>query len=174
MKLDLLKDEQFDIFYQILVDNFPKSERRTYERHKEMLKNPLYKIFLYSEKNDILGMIGEWEFNDFIYIEHLAVKKNLHSKGIGTKMLHDFKLKFNKDIILEVEPPFAAEAVKRIDFYEKFGFKKNDYEYLQPPMQEGQKNLPLIILSSDKKLDKEHFIKYREALYKEVYKRRPI
>ncbi|WP_244833631.1 GNAT family N-acetyltransferase [Clostridium sp. BJN0001] len=174
MKLDVLKNEQFDIFYKILVDNFPKSERRTYKRHKEMLNNPLYKIFSYSEKSNILGMIGEWEFQDFLYIEHLAVMKNFHSKGIGTKMLHDFKLRFNKDIILEVEPPNTVEAVKRIDFYKKFGFKANDYKYLQPPMQEGQKNLPLIILSSDKKLDKEHFTKYREVLYKEVYKRRPI
>lgn len=174
MNFSLLKKEQFDIFYKMLTENFPASERRTYIKHKEMLDNPLYKVFLYCSGENVLGMIAEWEFDDFLYIEHLAVSKHFQSKGIGSSMLRDFKLKFNqKIIILEVELPNTLQAEKRIEFYKRFNFKINGYEYIQPPMQEGQADLSLIILSSDRKLNRDEFVKCRNTLYKEVYKRLP-
>lgn len=68
------------------------------------------------------------EFKDFIFIDYLLVNPNTRGKGIGSKVLQAFK-KTGKAIILEVEPPDTDEkdTVKRVQFYERNGFRKAEH-----------------------------------------------
>ena len=58
---------------------------------------------------------------------------------------------------------------KRLHFYEKLGFKLNDYEYYQLPLREGSNPIEMIIMSYPQKLDETQFEVIKNDIYKNVY-----
>lgn len=75
-----------------------------------------------------------------------------------------------RPIVLEVEPPDTDMAQRRISFYERLGFHLNPFEYMQPPLQKGQPELSLKIMSYPQTLTDAEFALYKETLYSKVYK----
>ena len=59
---------------------------------------------------------------------------------------------------------------KRIKFYERYDFKLNTYEYLQPPLRKGCTYYPLKLMSYKQTLSFDDFKKIKNTLYQEVYK----
>ena len=168
--LEKLKLEEFDQVYEIMVDNFISDEYRNYEEQKDLLKNPLYKVYVVKERNEIITFIAIWEFDDFIYFEHLATKKEKHNLGIGTKVINYITKSESKNIVLEVEEPIDEIEKRRIEFYKRNGFVMNEYDYVQPPMSKGKNFVPLRIMSTKKINNKNEFETIKETLYKNVYK----
>lgn len=76
----------------------------------------------------------------------------------------------NKPVLLEVERVLGEMEQRRIGFYERLGFHLNPYDYVQPPLREGNEDLPLLIMTYPNPVDEEEFQLYREILYSEVYK----
>ena len=72
--------------------------------------------------------------------------------------------------MLEVEPPNGVLEQRRIGFYERLGFHLTPFDYVQPPLREGQADLPLRIMVYPKPLQDEEFNLFKEILYTEVYK----
>lgn len=155
----------FDAIYKIMEESFPEDERRPYDEQKALLLDSRYSI---SGENG--GFIATWEFDDFIFIEHFAVDKNMRNSGLGSRMLKEFLETSKKPVCLEVEPPDTEMAKRRIGFYERNGFFLNEYDYFQPPISKGKKIVPLMIMTSGEKVTKEAFERIRDTLYKEIYK----
>lgn len=171
-KLQKLNSEDFKDFFEIMKMSFPSIERRTYEDQFSLLENKYYKIMgLKDENNDLSSFIALWEFEKFYFIEHFAVHKKLRGHGMGTHMIKQIQEYVgNKPILLEVEIPEEDIAKRRVEFYKRCGFYFNTYEYMQPPLQKGYPLLPLRIMSYPEKLIESDFYRFRDIIYKNVYK----
>jgi len=167
----MLKEEEFDSAFCIMERSFPVTEMRTYEGQKALLGNGYYQLYGAKDKaGNILAFIGAWEIEGFIYVDHFAVAHSYRGQGLGAEMLQEFIGEKGKNVILEVELPDSLEAKRRIHFYEKVGLYLNEYDYMQPPLREGNSLLPLKIMTWPEKIGEKEFLYYREQLYKIVYK----
>lgn len=170
MKLSKLKNQDFQMIYDLMENSFPSDEYRVYEEQKNLLNNPKYSIYvLYDKSQQIKAFIAAWEFAEFGYIEHFAVNPEYRNGGIGAAMLREFISQSDKLLCLEVEPPTTQIANRRISFYKRNDFYLNDYPYMQPSMSKGKKSIPLCIMTSGQNINQEMFSKIKETLYTEVY-----
>ncbi|SCH44320.1 ribosomal-protein-alanine acetyltransferase [uncultured Clostridium sp.] len=164
-----MKKEEFESFFNILEKSFPDNERRKYVDQLSLLDKENYRPLIFKEKDEVLAIMATWEFEKFVFIEHLAVDNKLRGKGVGTSLIDNYLKECNKEVFLEVEPPQCEISTKRIKFYEKLNFYLNDFYYLQQPLNEGDLPFELKIMSYDKKIDSKDFEEYKNIIYKEVY-----
>ena len=160
----------FNDVFALMREAFPKNEYRNYERQKALIENPYYKIIPYfgSDKN-LIAFAAIWDFQSFKFVEHIAVGKQCRGMGIGSKIMQDIIENANSEVILEIEPPNNETSIKRLHFYEKLGFKLNDYEYFQPPLNENDKPIPLKIMSYSQKISEQKFEEFKNTIYSNVY-----
>lgn len=167
---DIVNDTEFDRAYAIMKASFPNIERRTYAGQKALLNDPRYRLLTETDdEGDLLGFLAAWEFPAFRFVEHIAVDPDTRGGGIGGRMMTAFLAVSPKPVVLEVEPPETELQRRRVGFYERFGFLLNDYAYLQPPLQAGQPDFPLKLMSYPRLLTDAEFDTCRETLYKHVY-----
>lgn len=165
-----MEDKIFNKIFKLMETSFPKTEFRTREDQKKLLDNKFYNLKPYfNDKNEILAFIATWEFSDFIFVEHIAVSPNARGMGLGTKIMDELINSTNKKIVLEIEPPTDETCVRRMKFYEKLGFKMNDYEYFQMPLRENQDKIPLKIMSYPAEIKKDAFKSVEKCILNNVY-----
>ena len=152
----------FDSFFKLMCESFPSVERRSYEDQKKLLCDDLYNIIAVKDQSDnITSFIANWEFDDFIFIEHFAVDSKIRGNGIGTSMLKMYLEECNKPIFLEVELPQNDICIRRIEFYKRLGFHLNNFEYFQPPMQIQHDFLQLKVMSYPRIVDEMEFMHFK-------------
>ncbi|KAF6582063.1 GNAT family N-acetyltransferase [Paenibacillus sp. EKM211P] len=166
----MINEHDFSEIYAIMESSFPASECRTFEAQKALLKHPSYRII--TEKNEqgnIVAFLAGWEFEHFRFVEHIAVDSRIRGGGLGKKLMGRFISQSDQPVVLEVEPPVDGWSRRRIGFYERMGFHLNHFEYVQPPLREGQTDLRLQIMSYPGALSEQEFTPFKEILYTEVY-----
>ena len=170
--LKMMQPDEFDQVFSIIEQSFPTDEYRTFEEHKELLKEPGYCIYVqHTPHQETVGaFLAVWEFADFVYIEHFAIDSALRGNGIGSAVIQEAHQLFSKQICLEVELPTTNLAKRRIAFYERNGFFLNVYPYMQPPISKGKNELPLLIMTSEERIDQKRFGHIQQMLYQRVYK----
>lgn len=169
--IEKLKIQDFDTIYDLMEMSFPGDEYRTYDEQKALLNNPAYSIYvLYNESQGINAFIAVWEFNKFAYIEHFVVNPEHRNGGIGAYILNELVELLSKTVCLEVEPLETEMASRRIGFYKRNSFFLNGYPYMQPPISQGKKAIPLFIMTSGSKVDEDMFEHIKGTLYTKVYK----
>jgi GNAT superfamily N-acetyltransferase len=159
----------FEEIWEIYVEAFPIDERRSRESQWRLFNTAQYKIIPYKKERCLIGFMGIWEFSSFTFVEHFAIKKEFRGSGYGTEMLKELLKDCDHRIILEVEPPEGEIAQKRIGFYQRHGFFLNPYEYIQPPYEDGQNPLPLLLMSFPEPLTRKAFDEAEEMIYRFVY-----
>ncbi len=168
--IELLQPEAFDRVFSIMLESFPPDERRTREEQAALLEKDIYRVYvLKNEDHEIVAFIAAWEFEDFVFLEHFAVEKSHRNGGKGGQFLSELVGRLNKRVCLEVEPPDAGLASRRIAFYERNGFTLNPYPYIQPAITSGRNPIPLMIMSTDGGMDLKTFEKMRTLVYEFVY-----
>lgn len=165
-----LDKENFNDFYNILVESFPEDERRGQAGQYEVFQDDNYKVLGFENEEKLIGFIAYWEFDAFIYIEHFAFAKECRNKGYGSKILNDFIKSSPKKVILEVELPKDSISINRIKFYERNKFLLNDYYYMQPAYEKDRSPIELKLMSYPAKLSLEEFENFKENVYNKVYK----
>ena len=171
MLIEKLNDINFDEVYELMEMSFPKDERRTYSEQKNLLNNPMYRIYVFRacETQQIQAFIAVWELGEIAFVEHVAVNPMCRNNGIGAKVLNELVNNVGKMVCLEVEPPNDEMSSRRIEFYKRNNFFFNEYFYIQPPMSEGRKSIQLYIMTSERKITESEFNNIKNMLYKEVY-----
>lgn len=160
----------FDQVYGIMEESFPLIEYRTYEGQQALLANASYRLLTKTnEQGEIIAFLAGWEFDEFCFVEHIAVKPSIRGGGLGKHLMLDFIEQMNKPVVLEVELPDDEMQQRRIGFYERIGFHVNSYSYVQPPLRMGQPDFPLLLMSYPSLLSEEQFQSCRDTLYAEVY-----
>jgi predicted GNAT superfamily acetyltransferase len=120
-------------WYEKLNDYFPEHEMKDKQQLEDLISQK--EVYHKEESSDHIVLYAE--FTSFIFIDYLLVTSNERGKGIGSKILLDFKQK-GKLILLEAEPksPKDQDTAKRLAFYMKNGFKKADQiEYMREDEQ---------------------------------------
>lgn len=169
--LEKLKQEEFENVYAIMERSFPEDERRTKEEQRALLDNPLYHLYILRDEVslDVKAFVAVWKLDMVVFVEHLAVNPQFRNGGLGSLILKELMQIYDEKICLEVEPPIEEMAKRRIGFYERNGFFLNSYDYMQPPISEGRRSIPLLIMTSGSEVTEEEFGKIRDLLYSRVY-----
>lgn len=162
-------EESFDKVYNKMEAAFPLEERRTGFDEKNCLNDSKFNFFEILDEGNEVGFIALWVFEEFVFIEHLAIDSDKRNGGYGSKALNLVKEKFNKPLILEAEAPETEQQIKRIRFYDRHGFKVNCFDYMQPSYHGGE-GVPLKILSFPEALSQEEFDNFISLTRKYVYK----
>ena len=158
--------DEFDAVYDIMENSFPDDEYRSYCGQKMLFSKPEYDIYVVDGDDSTLrAFVSVWDFDNFAYIEHLAVNPACRNAGIGASILAAVKEKAGKRICLEVELPENDIARRRIGFYTRNGFSLNEYHYIQPPMSAGKNPVPLLIMTTDGAVDEKEFEYIKDKLY---------
>lgn len=168
MNLKPVTKENFSLVYKRLIDAFPYEERRDEADEKKCFLKSQFNFCEITADGESVGLIVFWVFESFLFIEHIAINKEIRSKGYGSKTIDLIKAKYNLPIILEAESPETEMQKKRIRFYENLGFKVNSYSYTQPSYHNGE-SVPLLVLSFPEVLSQTEFDEFFETTRRVVY-----
>ncbi|SDZ92524.1 GNAT family N-acetyltransferase [Pedobacter hartonius] len=153
-----------DLYYSA----FPKKERREWDELTEMLGSvPEMQLQVIVEGGEPVGMITSWKLRDWHFIEHFAISEMQRGNGCGQNVMKDF-LEDGK-VLLEVEPPSNAEAIRRIKFYERVGMACLDFPYLQPPYRKTGKPYEMVLMSNVTGDDEAETAEIVKLIFEKVY-----
>lgn len=168
INLKPVKEENFSKVYERLIDAFPYEERRDEADEKKCFLKEQFNFCEITDNGESVGLIVFWVFSKFLFVEHIAINKEIRGKGYGSKVFELLKEKYNLPIILEAEAPETEMQKKRIKFYENLGFKINSYDYTQPSYHNAE-SVPLMVLSFPQLLNEKEFDAFfretREVVY---------
>ncbi len=169
IKIKNINTKEFSEAWKIYEDSFSFNNRFSLYTLKKFLNLEYYNFFAVENNNIIVGVFSCFDLENFLFGGHLAIKRSLRNKGLGTKLLKYLISKFEKPIVFEVEKPQDEISIRRIHFYERSGFKLNKFEYIAPPLEKGKKPVRMFLMTYPKKLTKEEFIFVREKIHKKAY-----
>ena len=173
INLKPVTDKNFSSVYKRLVDAFPYEERRDECDEEKCFLKKQFNFCEITDNGESVGLIVFWVFESFLFIEHIAINKEIRSKGYGSKTVDLIKRKYNLPIVLEAEAPETETQQKRIKFYEKLGFKVNSYDYTQPSYHNTE-SVPLLVLSFPKLLSENEFDVFFRETRRVVYECKEI
>jgi ribosomal protein S18 acetylase RimI-like enzyme len=155
--------------WKICESSLPSDERRSLSRQLKIFDNRKYEFSAVYEKRNIIGVLATWKFDNFILIEHLAIRKGLRGHGLGTQLMKEYISKRHARFLLETERPRTRIARRRIKFYERLGFILSRHDYIQPPYGKGKKAIPMILMSYPNPISKKEFSEIRNEIHRIVY-----
>lgn len=159
MEFRKLNEKDYPEFLKLYNESFPEDERRLYksaEHVANFIKEKGGKMQGFcvddnsgdTDDQDFLGFLTYWLFEGYVYIEHFAVASEKRGRNIGTKMLSHLFKTAGENVLIEVEKPTTEEAIRRIKFYERNGFRlREDINYVQPPYGEGQQSVEMMLMT---------------------------
>lgn len=121
IRIETTEHPLFAQLWKLYNDSFPRVERRTLEHQKTALRSELYSLLAYTDEGKFVGLVGYWEFDSYVYIEHLCVDPSLRSGGYGSRIMKHLCGSTDKTVILEIEPVVDEPTARRLRFYEKLG-----------------------------------------------------
>ncbi|MCH5241067.1 MAG: GNAT family N-acetyltransferase [Muribaculaceae bacterium] len=149
-----LKMEDYPNFLSLYNSTFPHDQKRIYEDEKHLdnyikMKGGKFNAFSAVDGDLYLGFLSYWTFEGYTYIEHFAVAPEQRGKNLGRMMLEHLFKEVSPNVLLETEPGDTPEALKRIEFYEKNGFKvRKEINYTQPSYGgKGQQAVPMLLMT---------------------------
>lgn len=166
-------DEEFsnylDEVRELYESSFPIEERRDWPDFLKLLgvSSP-FSLSLLFHKEKFAGFLGSWSFDDFCYVEHLAIESSFRGEGLGRSLMGNlWRMPLSEPRVFEVEPPTTDIARRRISFYSSLGAEILSTEYIQPPYRKHEKGLPLYFMGVG--ADKEKIDYYIATIRQVVY-----
>lgn len=162
----------------IYEEAFPVEERRDFDQICLLIEsNPNFNCMGIFNGDKLVGLLTYWAlktespfaFSEFAFGEHLAIDASMRGQSIGSLVLEKFAEMAQLPILLEVEHPTTEQAIQRIRFYEKSGFKLWELDYVQPPYGDNLPPVPLYLMSLGEVPLDTHFDEVRDTLYRQVY-----
>ena len=165
----LLQLSDFDQVFAIMEQSFPQNERRPYAEQRALLDRADYRLYGFQENNAVIAFAAVYQFDAFLFVEHLAVTPSHRNRGLGALLLKELRVVLKNHICLEVEPAETEMAKRRIGFYQRNGFYLCPFPYVQPAISKGNTLVPLKIMSTKGILDEYEFEEIKKVLYEKVY-----
>lgn len=168
MRLVPVSDAEFDGVFDEMENNFIKEERRDREAARVLLGEPRYTFFHVEDEGERVGFITLWRLESTTFVEHFVTYEGYRNRGVGRRVLALLADTYGS-LVLEAEHPETEMAARRLGFYGRCGFHRNDLPYIQPPYRDGGDGVPLILLSYPTPLADPH--NTAREIYKTVYGR---
>lgn len=169
IRFENVNEDTFSAVYEKMCAAFPLEERRDYVDQQECMNDERFCFFEIYDNEVAVGFISLWNLSGFVFIEHIAIDPDKRSGGYGSKAIELVKETYKKAVILEAEAPETEQQIKRIKFYDRLGFKVNDYPYEQPSYHGGE-GVPLLILSYPEQLNENEFKNFITETRNSAYK----
>lgn len=136
MVLKLINENKLsNEIYSDIEKQFPVEERKSKEDFDKLLSRGSYKLELVYDDDNFIGYIF-YVVNNFIWVDYVAVLKDFHSKGYGSKILNALFEKYSalEGCYFEVEPEVSRHphTVRRMNFYKKLGCIELNFKYYFP------------------------------------------
>lgn len=157
MEFKIIKDsnsKQWEEVWSLYENSFPVAERRKLEDHLRACENELFHPASIWEDDQFIGIVFYWQWNNYRYIEYLAVAPELHGHGYGSRIMKQIR-DSKYTIILEIDPLINELSVRRLQFYERAGFTLTPYRFMHLPYRLDGKPQELLILSYPQMITKE-------------------
>ncbi len=169
IRFENVNEKTFPSVFEKMSAAFPYEERRDYIDQQECMSDNRFCFFEIYDNDTAVGFISLWNLSGFVFIEHIAIDSDKRSGGYGSKAIELVKETYKKAVILEAEAPETEQQVKRIKFYDRLGFKVNNFSYEQPSYHGGE-GVPLLILSYPKLLTDDEFQNFMTETRNSAYK----
>ncbi|MDH6358374.1 GNAT family N-acetyltransferase [Parabacteroides sp. PF5-9] len=164
------EDQFYPAFLDVYSCSFPLHEQRNAQQQKAAFEDYRYHLIVLIDGQTLCSFIAYWDFDDYVYIEHLAVNPLLRGQNRGSQMLSLFAQAVDKTIVLEIDPIIDEVSEKRFHFYEKLGYVRNPYIHDHPAYNPQFKPHRLIILSYPCLLEKPTYERFKSDLTSIVMK----
>lgn len=160
----------FSSLTDLYLSAFPEGERRPLEAIRSMMEQREdFSFQSIKNKEDLVGFITTWDLKDFLFIEHFAIFSHIRGQNMGSKTLMHLLENSPIPILLETEKEISDEAIARIRFYEKLGFRKFPFSYFQPPYRQDEPYIPMYLFSSGENLSELNFSRVTKTIISQVY-----
>lgn len=150
------------LYMELYNASFPFHEQREPISQKKIMSRTEYRFDRLYDGPEFIGLMLNWESDQFIYVEHFCILPSKRSLGYGQKALQLLSER-GKPVILEIDPPIDDISIRRKAFYERAGFCANNYLHVHPPYHVGYDGHELVVMSLPRELTPEeydHFFQY--------------
>lgn len=147
--------------------SFPVYEQREQAAQEEILGCGEYHFDLILDGPVFVGILLYWEQETFLYLEHFCTCETLRGQGYGRRALELLAQK-GKTVILEIDPPTDETAQRRKRFYQRAGYRENEFEHTHPPYGPGRKGHSLEVLSAPAPLSRAEYDRFNAYLQNRV------
>jgi hypothetical protein len=96
INLKPVTEEIFSKVYERLIDAFPYEERRDEADEKKCFLKEQFNFCEITDNGESVGLIVFWVFSNFLFVEHIAINKEIRSKGYGSKTFELLKTQYQK------------------------------------------------------------------------------
>ena len=149
---------------------FQPDERREVNDLIAHLETKDFTLLMIQMYDKPAGLIALWQFEHFVFIEHIAITEQFRNRKIGEtalKMIAD-----SQELPIVLEAQYASEAVSegRVAFYQRIGFDIIDDNYEQPAYS-PEKNSKKMLLLSNRAIMPDPVEEIVQQIHKTVYKK---
>ncbi len=158
--------ERWQKVWELYEVSFPKAEKRKENDHIRAMENEMFHPLSAWEGDELIGIIFYWEWENFRYVEYLAINTDIRGQGHGSRLLR-FLREQNHTVILEIDPLSNELSVRRLQFYERAGFFLTPYRFEHLPYRLETTTQELLILSYPKMITQEEhqsFLKFMKEV----------
>jgi ribosomal protein S18 acetylase RimI-like enzyme len=166
---DIKSQSELEDIKSLYLTAFPSAERREYSGLIQQLNNVECNLNLIIADQIIAGFIITWDFKEFVFAEHFAVKSEYRGLGIGEGTLTLIKENFNKPIVLETELSLDEISSRRIKFYQLNGFHLLKRRYFQPSYDGIKPEVELKLMSTEAYISSEKLDEFIRQIRLKVY-----
>lgn len=151
---------------------FPENQRHSEIEFKALLDNEvLFHCNAVLMNSELVGFFNYWDFEKFIFVEHIAIEPPLRGHKLGEKIITMARKSVSVPIVLEVEKAEQSEwSARRIEFYHRIGFHLVPADYVQPPYRAGDEYIPLHLMSDDLDFAEQNFVEIKNIIHQKVYR----
>ena len=156
---------------ELYLDAFSEEQRHTREDFIRLLNsNDEFNCNAVLMNKELIGFFHYWDFEDFLFLEHIAIEPPLRGHKLGEKVINLVRTFAEKPLVIEVEQAENSEyGARRIEFYRRLGFEIVPEKYFQPPYRKGGKFIPLDMMSDDVDFATDNFENIKTTIYNYVY-----
>lgn len=167
--IESTEDRYYSSFAEIYSVSFPIFEQRDEAQQREAFGDERYHLSAIVEGDEVVSFIAYWDFESYVYIEHLAVNPTHRGQSIGSNTLLAFADYIDKTIVLEIDPPVDEISKKRLRFYQNLGYMTNPYPHFHPAYRPAEFTPhQLLVMSNPRGLSKSEYELFSNQLTKIV------
>lgn len=160
-------DPRFEHAMALYRASFPFHEQRQAASQAAILAKDAYHFRLIYEDDLFIGLLLCWDTPRFIYVEHFCIEPALRGQGHGQRALALLRQQ-NLPVILEIDPPVDAIAIRRQRFYERAGFHANPFPHVHPAYHPDCPGHSLVVMSAPQTLSSHEYQRFFHYLCETV------